>query len=181
MATNQKKETTVNTNTRKFPPGSYLVTRDPSTLLGPTDISKWVATIIDCPGGLGVLDLHTVNKDGAKFQWMEAPAKWTRTHPSGRGYVDHQGERYLETLAASPHITITPYVPPTPLTKEEVNKFIASNEKACYRTLSAGLRHRLRGATPTMEKFVERSLRTARPKCGYDCDTCCPVSGRAEG
>ena len=181
MAQRKARKPAPATKARKFPPGEYLVTRDPATVLGPTDIRRWHVTIIDCPGGLGVLDLHTVNKDGAKFQWMQAPAKWRRMNPSGRGYVDHQGEAYLEMLAASPHITITPYVGPEPLTKAEVLRFIAANTKACYRTLVAGLASRLHGATPTMAKFVDRELAKARPQCGCDCDEGCPVSGRCEG
>ena len=166
---------------RKFPPGEYLVTRDPATVLGPHDLRRWHVTIKDCPGGLGVLELHSVNRDGAKWQYIITPPKWFRMNPSGRGIVDHQGERYLEMLAASPHITIEPYVAPEPLTRDEVLRFIACNGKACYRTLQASLSSRMPGITQAMRKFVECELRKARPKCGDGCDSGCPVSGRCEG
>jgi hypothetical protein len=161
---------------RRYPPGSYLVTRDPSTAVGPTDILSWVVRIVDCPGGRGVIGgLYTV-RGGDLGLCISPPRKW-RT-PRGAGLTDGQGEAYLEWLSSAQGTTVAPFVPPKPPTKDDVVRYIGSNSRTCYRDLVAGMATMLSRATPTIRKFAERQAIEARPGCGYDCDTCCPVSGR---
>ena len=167
---------TPNVSPRRFPPGDYLVTRDPSTVVGPTDLRAWVVTIKDCPGGRGVIGSLRSLRGGAAHAFLDVPRRW-RT-PQGRGWKDGQGEAYLEMLSSSPHVTITRYVPPEPPSEDDITRYIAANSKTCYRDLVAGMIPMLSSAPAALRKFAADAAIAARPSCGYDCDERCPVSGR---
>lgn len=55
----------------------------------------------------------------------------------------------------------------------KAQSIISANPKACYRTLQGILNQ-------AGVRDCEPVLAAARPDCGYDCDECCPVSGRHE-
>jgi hypothetical protein len=161
---------------RRYPPGDYLVTRDPATVVGPTDLRAWVVTIKDCPGGRGVIGALRSLRGGAAHKFLDVPRAWKT--PQGRGWKDGQGEAYLKMLSASPHVTITPYVPPEPPSEDDVARYIASNSRACYRDLVTGMIPMLSLASAPLRKFAHDAALAARPTCGADCDGRCPVSRR---
>lgn len=61
------------------------------------------------------------------------------------------------------------------MSKEQVQNLLATSNK-CFRELATIVGYWDQSQTDE----VRDMLSDARPECGYDCDECCPYSGKAE-
>ena len=131
--TSNRKATSVMTKSkskaRSWTPGMYLVTRDPATRVGPTDLGSWFVKVADCPGGrMALMGLYKVNPSGCPGSTLVTEAD----RIVGRTLAG-SGERYLATLSASPHLTVARYEPKA-LTMEDVEAFVRRNARRPYHT-----------------------------------------------
>lgn len=112
---------------QEWAPGTYVMTREASTAVGPGDLLRWAVKVDDCPGGrMAIMNFYRLNRLGKPAQVINGPevAGWTRV-------LEGSGQRYLDAMASSPHVTVTRYEV-APLTLKDVAAFVKAHAGRNY-------------------------------------------------